>query len=110
MRAARVFATPSTREGFGITVAEAMAADCTVIAADHPESAASEVLGDGGFLVDPTQEALADALDRALAGDRPPTPPTERAGQYDWDSVAAEAETVYERALQRSRDDTTSDR
>jgi len=36
MRAADVFASPSTREGFGLTFAEAMAADCSVIAADHP--------------------------------------------------------------------------
>ena len=99
MRAARVFATPSTREGFGITVAEAMAADCTVIAADHPESAASEVLGDAGFLVQPTTTALSDTLDRALAGEQPQTSPQERAAMYDWDSVANQAESVYKEAL-----------
>ena len=73
------FATPSTREGFGVTVAEAMAADCTVIAANHPESAASEGLDDGGFLVKPTKAALSDALDRALAGEQPEISQQERA-------------------------------
>lgn len=75
MRAAQVFASPSTREGFGITFAEAMAADCTVIAADHPESAASEVIDDAGYLADPTIESIASTLDRALIGERPPTDP-----------------------------------
>ncbi|WP_224448733.1 glycosyltransferase family 4 protein [Haloprofundus salilacus] len=99
MRAARVFASPSTREGFGITFAEAMAADCTVIAADHPESAASEVIEDAGYLVDPSTDAVADALDRALQGDRPAQNPRSRAEQFDWDNVANQAEATYERAV-----------
>ena len=98
MRAARVFASASTREGFGISCAEAMAADCTVIAADHPDSAASEIVGDGGFLVEPTVEAFTRALDGALSGERPPTPPTARAERYDWDAVATLAEERYRRA------------
>ena len=103
MRAARVFASPSTREGFGISCAEAMAADCTVVAADHPDSAASEVVGDAGFLVDPTVEAFARTLDGALSGERPPTPPTARAERYDWDAVTARAEDRYRRVVEAKR-------
>lgn len=98
MRATDVFASPSTREGFGITFVEAMAADCTVIAADHPESAASEVIDDAGYLVEPTVEAVASALDRALAGKRPFGDPLQRAKRYDWDRVAQQAERAYKRA------------
>jgi len=101
MSAASIFASPSTREGFGITFAEAMAADCTVIAADHPDSAASEVIGDAGFVVDPTVEALRSALNNALQGTRPPDDPVTRAQHYDWDTVALKAETAYERAVKR---------
>ena len=99
MRAADVFASPSTREGFGITFLEAMAADCTVIAADHPESAADEVIADAGFLVEPTVDALAERLDAALGGARPPTSPVDHARQYDWDAIAEQAETAYQRAI-----------
>jgi glycosyltransferase involved in cell wall biosynthesis len=99
MKAARVFASPSTREGFGITSLEAMAAGCTVIGADHPESAAGEVIDDAGFVTEPTTEALTSALDRALNGDRPPTDPTRRASQSDPDAVTAQAESVYRRAI-----------
>jgi glycosyltransferase involved in cell wall biosynthesis len=98
MRAADVFASPSTREGFGITLAEAMAADCRVIAADHPESAASEVLAEAGFLVDPSVEALTATLTRAVEGERPDTDPQERATRYDWSTIASQAEDVYRQA------------
>lgn len=102
MNAARVFVSPSTREGFGITVAEAMAAGCVVIAADHPHSAASEVVGDGGFLVSPTAEALANRLEQVLDGDRPPSDPTTLAERYDWKRITDRAEQVYQRVLDSS--------
>lgn len=97
MRAADVFASPSTREGFGLTFAEAMAADCSVIAADHPDSAADEVISEAGFLTDPTTDAITETLDRAVSGERPAVDPVERAQLYDWDMVATEAEAVYRR-------------
>ncbi|MCU4974886.1 glycosyltransferase family 4 protein [Halobacteria archaeon AArc-m2/3/4] len=102
MHAADVFASPSTREGFGITYAEAMAADCTVIAADHPESAAGEVIGEAGFVVEPTVDALADVLERALHGERPPTNPVDAAVQYDWDRVTETARDAYRSAIDRT--------
>jgi len=99
MRAADVFASPSTREGFGITYAEAMAADCTVIGATHPESAAREVIGEAGYLIEPTVESLVDQLERSLSGQTPAGDPVERAKQFDWDSVATQAEAAYQRAV-----------
>jgi glycosyltransferase involved in cell wall biosynthesis len=77
-----------------------MAADCIVIAADHPESAASEVLGDASFLIQPEQRALTKTLERALAGKQPRLAPQEQAAGYDWASIADQAETVYKQALQ----------
>lgn len=80
---ASVFASPSTRDGFGLTYVEAMATDCTVIAADHPDSAANEVIGDAGFCVDRTVDVLTETLGVALIGTCPPTSPVEHAQQYD---------------------------
>lgn len=100
MKAASIFASPSTREGFGITYLEAMASGCTVVGADHPDSAASEVIDDAGFVVEPTVGNLADILDRALAGERPPTDPLTVANQYDWDSITEQAESVYRNAME----------
>lgn len=95
MRAADIFTAPSTREGFGLAYAEAMAAGCTVIAADHPESAAGEVIDDAGFLAEPTVSAIAAVLDSVLDGDQPPMDPVERAQRFDWDQVAEDAIEAY---------------
>jgi glycosyltransferase involved in cell wall biosynthesis len=98
MRAARVFAAPSVREGFGITYLEAMAADCTVIGVRHPESAASEVIGEGGFIVEPNAAALQRMLVQALDGERPPASPTAIAARYDWDIVTDRMAAVLSEA------------
>ncbi|EMA09182.1 hexosyltransferase/glycosyltransferase [Haloarcula vallismortis ATCC 29715] len=95
MQTASIFATPSTREGFGITAVEAMAAGCTVIGADHPDSAVGEVIGDAGFLADPTVDGVANVLDRVLAGAEPTTKPRQRAQRFDWDQVAEDALDAY---------------
>jgi glycosyltransferase involved in cell wall biosynthesis len=76
-----------------------MAADCTDIAADHPESAADEVIGDAGLYVDPTVDSLTDTLDRALRGERPAADPTTRAEQFDWDVVDEKALATYRQAV-----------
>jgi len=79
-----------------------MTAGCTVIGADHPDSAADEVIGDAGFLVQPTVDDLADTLRAILDGQSPPTDPVERARQYDWDAVADQAEDAYQAAISES--------
>lgn len=64
---ARIFAFPSLDEGFGIPVAEAMAAGIPVIVGNR--SALPEVAGDAGLAVNPyDDDALADALCRLAAG------------------------------------------
>lgn len=95
MRAADVFVSPSTREGFGITLLEAMAAGCTVVTVEHEYSAGSEVIGSAGFVVEPTADDIAGAIERALAGERPGTTPETRAADYDWEVVTDKTESFY---------------
>ena len=99
MRAARAFVLPSVREGFGITLLEAMAADCTVITVSHPNSAASDVVGEFGFVTDVSASSIAGALGRALDGERPARDPMARAREFDWDRIAGRAEHVYRSAV-----------
>ena len=102
MRTADVFISPSTREGFGITFVEAMAADCAVIAADHPDSAAREVIGDEGYLVELSVSEITTALDRVLSGHESATNknPMAAALRYDWNRVTNQAIAAYRAAMQ----------
>jgi glycosyltransferase involved in cell wall biosynthesis len=62
---ATMFAYPSLAEGFGLPVAEAMAAGTAVLTSDR--SSLLEVAGDAALLVDPTDaEAIAAGLERLL--------------------------------------------
>lgn len=99
MRAADIFVSPSTREGFGLTFAEALAAECTVIAATHSGSAADEVIGEAGFLAESTVSGVETILERALDGERPPGDPLVRAKTFDWGAIAKQAETAYRCAI-----------
>lgn len=99
MRAAELFVSPSVREGFGITFLEAMAADCTVITVEHQFSAGSEVVGDAGFVTQPTVDDVARAMEQALDGECPPSDPVSRAREFDWDKIATEAGQYFERIV-----------
>ena len=95
LRAAPVFASASEREGFGITAIEAMAAGCTTVVTRHPNSAASEVVGDAGLIAPPTVAGLAQTLRRAVNGTSLDRNPVARAREFDWDRIADRAEETY---------------
>ena len=99
MSSADLFVLPSTREGFGITVLEAMVNDCIPIVVSHEHSAASEVVGRAGFVAEPTPSSLAEKIERVLAGKSPEVDPVERARQFDWEVAARHAEQLYTKTV-----------
>ena len=96
---ARALVLPSHYEGFGLPALEAMACGTPTIVSDIP--ALREVVGDGGWLIDPAEpETIADALRMAIEHterlERERTAALNRAGNFSWRRSAEIARNVYE--------------
>jgi alpha-1,3-rhamnosyl/mannosyltransferase len=105
-RSAVALVYPSTYEGFGLPLAEAMAAGCPVIAADR--TALPEVLGGAGILVDPADApGWADAISLLLADGplrvRLIAAGRERARSFSPEEAARRQVAAYRLALETPR-------
>jgi glycosyltransferase involved in cell wall biosynthesis len=93
MKASRVFALPSTREGFGIVVLEAAACGLGVVTFDHEDNAARLLVGDDlGIVCKPKAKALAEAVEKLLNAK---THVMVSAPHPSWRSAAKEQRKVY---------------
>jgi len=103
-RRATLLVYPSSYEGFGLPVLEAMSHGCPALVAQN--SSLVEVGGDVALpLTDPTVPGIAQALLDALA-DRDALAERgrrsrEHAAGYDWDAVARRTLDVYREAIDR---------
>lgn len=96
MKAARVFCTPSVREGFGIVSLEALGCGTPVITTNSPGNAARHLIIDGqnGSVVPPSADELAQAIVHWMAAN--PKPDTAQyTATYDWHALAKEQARVY---------------
>ncbi len=97
MKSSRIFAFPSTREGFGIVVLEANACGLPVITTDHHQNAARYLIEEGlnGKVVSLSKENLADAIDAYMMVKPDPRSYVSFLQQYDWDTLAQSVEDIY---------------
>jgi glycosyltransferase involved in cell wall biosynthesis len=109
LKASRILALPSIREGFGIVVVEAQAAGLVPVVARSPHSAAADLVLDGrnGVLFEPTAASLADALARLL-GDEPmlealAAGARKSADRHGWDDRTMEMERIYGQVARAAR-------
>jgi glycosyltransferase involved in cell wall biosynthesis len=105
LKAARLLAMPSVREGYGLTVVEAMAAGAVPVVVRAPMSAAADLVTDGvdGLVCEPGATALAESIGRLLADDEARTrikvAARKSAEAWDWALSADGAERVYREAI-----------
>ncbi len=96
---AEIFVFPSLYEGFGLGPLEAMACGTPVVSSNS--SSLPEVIGNGGWLINPTDTAaLASALHRVLADGSLRSDLKRRglvqARKFSWQKTADELEKLYQ--------------
>jgi glycosyltransferase involved in cell wall biosynthesis len=105
-RRALALCSPSGYEGFGLSLLEAMASGCLVIAGRN--SAVPELVGDGGILLDDLSvPALRAVLEQVLSNDQAfdalRIRARRRAGQFSWEETAHKTLEVYREAAGETR-------
>lgn len=100
---ARLLVLPSLTEGFGLPALEAMTVGVPVVVSRR--GALPEVVGDAGLVVEPTPEAIADALERLVTDEGLAHTLAERgrrrAGDFSWTSSAERLVGAYRQALRQ---------
>lgn len=98
-RGAACLVHPSRYEGFGLTVAEAMASGTPVVAT--PDAAVKEVAGDAAVFAEPGE--LAQAIVRATTErERLVAAGLDRASRFTWEETARRTVAVYREVLSAS--------
>lgn len=95
MKSTKIFASPSSREGFGITILEALACGSRVVTVNHPGNAGRFLVDEAhGTVCEPTVDSLATALSKELrlASKQSRTEATQ---QYDWSASAKKLSEAY---------------
>jgi glycosyltransferase involved in cell wall biosynthesis len=95
MKAARVFASPSEREGFGIAVLEALACGLPVVMTSSPDNLAQHLVARSlrGEVCEPSAAGLAGALRHRLAippSNSDPTYEEAWLSDYSWETMTSE--------------------
>jgi glycosyltransferase involved in cell wall biosynthesis len=98
MKSSRVFASPSTREGFGMAALEANACGLPVVTVRHRMNAVSDLVTErSGLLCELSEKDLAGSILLGLdRGSSMREGCLQSAKRYDWDAICLLAEEVYE--------------
>lgn len=101
LQSARLLVSPSTREGFGITVFEANACGVPALVVQHPDNAATELIEDGvnGFITNLDPLEIADRI-KTYLGDPAAQARMSRvahaaASTYSWENHATRMEAAF---------------
>jgi len=109
MVACRLFVSPSEREGFGLTIAEAIALNVPVVTSDHSDNAAKNLvdrksgrLFRAGDVADLSRAILEGLLMASEIGEQAGKSPTD-VSEYSWDTVVEQYSAVIWGSLRSPR-------
>jgi len=102
LKSSKVFALPSTREGFGITALEALACGLPVVTVDHPANAIGDLITENnGFLCSLSAKDLADKISQALQHHLIMRDACiVSAESFDWDRITSDVECYYQSVIE----------
>lgn len=113
IKASRVFAFPSTREGFGIVVLEANGCGLPVVTTNHEQNAARYLIKEGlnGKTISLSKDNLANAIEPYISMSSTPSEYRSFISEYDWSKLVQTVENMYARScslppvLKKSREE-----
>jgi glycosyltransferase involved in cell wall biosynthesis len=99
LKASRAFVFPSTREGFGIAILEALACGLPVVTTSHPDNLSQHLAAASGrgHVCAPTAAGVETAIAAALADERDDARARDLLRAHSWDAVADAVLTAYTR-------------
>ncbi len=101
MKSSKVLVLPSAREGQGIVVVEANACGIPAVVAEHPNSAAGDLIVEGknGLICQLSAADLAEKIMAAIDRRQPwDDACREFAQEYDWEPIVDALERIYQRS------------
>lgn len=104
MKASKVFAIPSQREGFGIVALEANACGLPVVTINHPRNAICDLIEQkkNGYVCNSSSGAISNAILNGLENCRlMKSDCISTASTYDWDGVVRHVESYYEKIVEQ---------
>jgi glycosyltransferase involved in cell wall biosynthesis len=99
MKSSKVFAFPSTREGFGLVAIEANASGLPVITIDHKDNATKDLIknGQNGEKIRLIDKDLAVTINHYLSDDKDHQLVSKYSKNYDWEKIANKLEEAYKK-------------